>query len=174
MPRADSYKALSKSSYQMPQRKTEPWLHLSDNDGQELLSLQSFSADANCPQEAGRDLTPASLKIVRAVWERERFAWPCQSPWHTPQLLYTNKHLKHSLQNKIGSICGCCVLCWRCQTSAERHSTLCLFQFYCLSYVRWWWIHDLQANKNLIRGFGPRETIDWSMTCWLPTESTDQ
>lgn len=178
MPQADSYKrygALSKSSYQMPQRETEPWLHLSDNGGQKLLSLRSFSADANCPQQSRRqerDLTQASLQIVRAV--RERFAWPCQSPRHIPQLHYTNKHLKHSPQNKIGSICGCCVPCRRCQTSAEHHSTLCLFQFYCLSYVRWGRICDLQANKNLIRGFGPRDVIDWGMTRWLPTEPMDQ
>lgn len=120
-------------------------------------------------QEAGGgDLTPASLQVVRAV--RERFAWPCQSPRHTPQHHYTNKHLKHSHQNKIGSICGCCVLCWRCQTSAERHSMLCLFQFYCLSYVSWQRICDLQANRNLIRGFGRQDMLDWSMTCWLPTE----
>lgn len=153
----------------MPQRNTERWLHLSDDDGQKLLSLQSFSVNAKCSQQSRRqkvDLTPASLQIVGAV--RERFAWPRQSPWRAPQpYTYTNKHLKHSPQNQIGSICGCWVPCWSCQTSAERHSTLCLFKFYCLSYVRWQWIWDLQANKKLIWGFGPRDVIDWSMTCWL-------
>lgn len=47
--------------------------------------------------------------------------------------------------------------------SAERHSTFCLFQFYCLSYVRWPGICDLRGNKNLILGFGRRDMIDRNM-----------
>lgn len=140
----------------MPQRKTEHWLHLSDNDGQKLLSLHSFSADAKlstAEREAagGSDtgITPSSKSCER---EREIRLTLSEPSTYSTALHYTNKHLKHSPQNKTGSICGCCVPCWRCQTSAERHSTLCLSQFYCLSYVRCRRICDLQANKNLIRG----------------------
>lgn len=156
-------------SYQMLQCKTEPWLHFSDNDGH-LPSRSQWRPTVNSRAGDWRgNLTPASLQTVRAV--SESFAWPCQSPQRTPQLYYANKHLKHSPLNKIWSICVWCMLCWRYQRSAECHSTPCFFQFYCLSYVRWQRVRDLQANKNLI--WGPRDVIDWSMTCWLPTEPMD-
>lgn len=83
-------------------------------------------------------LTPASLisQTVRAL--RESLVWPCQSPPHTPQLHYTNKHLKHSKQNGI----HLCVVCSvqevsRHLLSLPAHSAS--FWFYCLSYARWQW-----------------------------------
>lgn len=65
----------AKAAIKILQCKTEHWLHLSDNDGQELLSLQPNSVDANCPQGSGRQegyLTPVSLQTGRTVKARER------------------------------------------------------------------------------------------------------
>lgn len=103
--------------------------------------------------------------------EGERFTRPCQIPRRSPHLHSTNKHLKHSPQNKPGSICGCHVPSRRCRASARgpRH-TRPLSVLLCVTCVRWRGIRDLQANKKLIRGFGPRQMIDRSVTRWLPTE----
>lgn len=126
--RADRHKgygAQAKAAIKCPRRKTEPWLHLSDNDGQKLQSLQWFSADANCLRQSRRGIWHGHHSQTGGAVSK-RITRPCQSPRHTPHIHYTNKHLKQSPHNKIGSICGCFV--WH---SGECYSTLCLCQFHC-------------------------------------------
>lgn len=101
------------------------------------------------------DPTP-SLQILRAG--REICLTLSEPPTYC-----TNK--PQSSQNKVRSIFGCCVPCWRCQTSAERRRMRRFFHFYCPSYVRWRRICDLQANLNQIPRFGWRDMKDWSLTC---------
>ena len=175
----------AESGYQMPQRKTEPWLHLSDADGQKApLSLQSFSADANCPRRSRSqegDLTPASLQTVRAQRQRERerererdSADPVRAPDILHHIHYTNKHLKHSPHNNTGSICGLLLeVSDIYRVSHSRHTLSAIFSFIVL-------LCDDDESviyrhiKKLILGFGPGETRDWGMTRWLPTEPVDQ
>lgn len=145
----------------MPQCKTEPWLHLSDNDGQKLQSLQWFSADANCPRQSRRGIWHGHHSKQEELWERES-PDPVRASRHTPHIHHTNKHLKQSPHNQVQSVFASFVQC-----------TLSVLLFYCL----------VQGNnksviyrhiKHKFCGFRPGERIVWSMTCWLPAQPIDQ
>ena len=186
MPRADSYKCyrapskerLSNAATQDWALATFVWYWRSEN----ALSLQSFSVDANCPRRSRSqegDLTPASLQTVRAQWEKEREREREIQPTLSEPLTYSTTSTtltsiwSIALTTKQDPFVGCC---WRCQTSAgcHTHGTLsAIFSFIVL-------LCDDDESviyrhiKKLIQGFGPRETRDWGMTRWLPTEPVDQ
>lgn len=165
MPQADSYKgywAPSKSSYQMPQCKTEPSLRLSDNDGQNLPIFPvvlSGCQPCTAEQEAGGGILHRHLSSLKQF---EPWEGVSSDPVRAHRTLGSSTILTsiRTAQNKMGSICVWCVPCWRCQTSAEPPSTLCLVLGFIVCHMRDDNGCDLQANKNLIQGFGPRDMID--------------
>lgn len=170
----------AKSGYQMLQRKTEPWLHLSDTGGQKTRYLSSRSR--------WMPTVHGGAGARRGIWHRHHSKqWELRErkrereiqPTLSEPLTYSTTSTtltsiwSIALTTKQDPFVGCC---WRCQTSAgcHTHGTLsAIFSFIVL-------LCDDDESviyrhiKKLIQGFGPRETRDWGMTRWLPTEPVDQ